>query len=86
MISLLNGTCTSDYSVTTISDLGFWVLIGDKEYFVPFNEYPVFRDATVKQILDLNFYAPSQLRWELLDVDVELQALADPESFPLLFR
>ena len=86
MNSLQNGTCTLEFSVTTITDLGFWILIGDTEYFVPFEEYPVFKDATVKQILNLTIISPAQLRWETLDVDIELKALENPEMFPMVFR
>ena len=86
MNSLQNGTCTLEFSVTTITDLGFWILVEDKEYFVPFEEYPAFRDATVKQILNLTFMPPSQLHWESLDADLELHALENPEMFPMVFR
>lgn len=86
MSSLLNGICTSEFSVTTITDIGFWIMVEDKEYFVPFDEYPMFRDATVKQILNLTFIPPAQLHWESLDVDIELQALENPEMFPMVFK
>ncbi len=81
-----NGIYISEYSVTNISDLGFWVLADDKEYFIPFKEYPGFKDASVKQIFSFRFIPPAQLRWESLDIDIELQALSQPESFPLVFR
>jgi len=86
MDSSQSGIYTSEYSVTNISDLGFWILAGNKEYFIPFKEYPGFRDASVNQILRFNFIPPSQLRWEALDIDIELQALSQPESFPLVFK
>jgi len=75
-----------EYSVTNISGLGFWVLAGEKEYFVPFKEYPGFKEASVNQIFNFSFIPPSQLRWESLDIDIELQSLSQPESFPLVFR
>jgi hypothetical protein len=86
MNSSQNGTFISEYSVTSISDLGFWVLVDDKEYFVPFKEYPGFKSASVNQILNFTFIAPNQLCWEDLDIDIELTALSHPESFPLIFR
>ena len=30
--------------------------------------------------------APGQLRWESLDIDVELEALSAPERYPLVWR
>jgi hypothetical protein len=86
MNSLQNGIYTSEFSVTTITEIGFWVLIEEKEYFVPFRDYPAFKDASVNQILNFTFTPPSQLCWESLDMDIELQALSSPEDFSLVFR
>jgi hypothetical protein len=44
------GTGLSHSEVTNISAAGFWLLVDDKEYFVPFDDYPVFRGATVAQM------------------------------------
>lgn len=73
-------------NVTSIYDLGFWILVEDKEYFVPFSDYPGFMDSSVNQILAVHFSPPSQLYWKELDLDIELAALANPESFPLVFK
>jgi hypothetical protein len=80
------GKCILESNVTSITDLGFWVLAGDNEYFVPFKEYPGFIDASVKQILNISFMPTGQLHWEDLDIDIELLALTHPEAFPLVFR
>ncbi len=72
--------------VTNISSIGFWVLVGDKEYFVPFADYPAFKEATVAEISAMTQISPSQLRWENLDIDIEIEALEAPENFPLVFR
>lgn len=86
MSSLKGGINTSTCNVTGINDLGFWVLVEEKEYFIPFSDYPGFRDSSVKQILNIRFLPPAQLRWEEMDVDIELQALVEPASFPLIFK
>ena len=86
MDSSQNGICISEYSVTSITDLGFWILCDEKEYFIPFKEYPGFKDASVRQILNFSYLAPSQLHWADLDIDIELRALSQPEFFPLGFR
>ncbi len=72
--------------VTNISAVGFWVLIGNKEYFIPFADYPVFKKATVAEIYAMTQISPSQLRWESLDADIEINALETPENFPLVYR
>jgi hypothetical protein len=86
MDSSKSGTSTSVCNVTGINDLGLWVLVENREYFIPFSDYPGFRDSSVNQILDISFLPPAQLRWESLDIDIELQALTAPETFPLVFN
>ena len=80
------GTSTSACNISGINDLGFWVLVEDKEYFIPFSDYPGFKESSVNQILNVRYLPPSQLQWEDIDMDIELQALVQPESFPMIFK
>ncbi len=80
------GTGISVSEVTNITQHGFWLLVDDKEYFVPFDDYPVFRSATVTQIYAVERIGLDQLFWPALDADVELRALEHPESYPLVFK
>ena len=72
--------------VTAVGRDGFWLICHDREYFVPFNNYPAFRQATVQEIFAMEEIAPGQIRWESLDADIELEALAHPERFPQKFK
>ncbi len=72
--------------VTNISSVGFWLLANEKEYFVPFSDYPIFQTATVAQIFNMQQLAPGQFYWPDLDADIELQALKHPEDYPLVWR
>lgn len=85
MTLLTNGKDTSTNSVTSISTHGFWILIHEKEYFISFSDYPVFKKATVENIFDFNLVSPTQLRWEAIDCDIELESLDDPGKFSLKF-
>jgi hypothetical protein len=78
------GTLPSD--VTNISAFGFWLLVDNKEYFVPFADYPEFKQATVEQIYAAQRIGPAQFHWPELDIDIELAALERPEAFPLKFK
>jgi hypothetical protein len=71
--------------VSGISKLGFWLLLDQKEFFVPFELYPVFLNATINQINDFVIMAPSHIYWKSLDCDIEITALQNPEQFPLSF-
>lgn len=73
------------HGVTNITNIGFWILIDRKEYFVPFEHYPRFRKASIDQITDFKMLSPQQLHWESLDCDIELEALSYPSVFPLRY-
>lgn len=80
------GTNTSLSEVTNISNFGFWLLVDNKEYFVPFEDYPAFLNANIPQIYNMQQIGPDQFYWPDLDIDIELQALAHPEHYPLKYR
>jgi hypothetical protein len=72
--------------VTNIDRFGFWLLVGDKEYFLPYKDFPWFQTATVDQILNLQLLHDDHLHWPDLDVDLSLDTLAKPEAFPLIYK
>jgi hypothetical protein len=80
------GTDISLSEVTNIEPLGFWVLVEDREYFIPFAEYPVFQGASIQQIFRVEQLSPTQLHWPDLDADIEIEALEQPEHYPLVFK
>ena len=82
----LPGVAISQCEVTNISQFGFWLLIDDREYFVPFADYPAFRTASVAQIYAVERITPDQLSWPALDIDIDLRSLEYPEDFPLIFN
>ena len=86
MTSFRPGESTFQAKVTSITAVGFWLLAADREYFVPFADYPAFREATVAQIVNVGQPGPGQLYWAYLDIDIELAGLDEPERFPLQFR
>lgn len=70
--------------MTNVSIHGFWLLVGERESFVPFAEFPWFADAPIAKLVDVEFSAPDHLHWPALDVDVSLESIAHPERFPLV--
>lgn len=82
----MSGANISLNEVTNISSSGFWLLVDDKEYFVPFNDYPEFKLARVEQIYNVKRIGPEAFYWEELDIDIELSALSEPDKYPLTFK
>lgn len=72
--------------VTNISPFGFWLLAGGKEYFVNYKDYSVFENASIKDIANVVEDAEGNLHWPSLDADIELNALENPQDYPLSYK
>jgi hypothetical protein len=77
------GTATSGAEVTNISKHGFWILVDDREHFLPFEDFPWFEKAPVHAILNVERPMPHHLHWPELDVDLTLESIEHPERYPL---
>ncbi len=80
------GINTLHSKVTNIDSAGFWLLVDDQEFFVPFADYPIFQTATIEQIFSMQRLGPRQFHWPALDADIELDALDHPEHYPLAWH
>ena len=69
--------------VTNISNHGFWILSDEKEYFLSFEDFPWFKDNSIKEITNVQTFGKGHLYWEDLDVDLTLEMIEHPERFPL---
>ena len=80
------GRRTSAVEVTNISKHGFWILIHDRELFLPFEQFPWFKNAAVGAILNVTLAGPDHLHWPDLDVDLSIESLEHPYQFPLVSK
>jgi len=72
--------------VTNISRHGFWLFLDNRELFLPFEEFPWFRDAPVGAILNVERPHSLHLYWPDLDVDLALASIEDPGLYPLIAK
>ena len=79
------GAATSKVEVTNISPHGFWILLGDRELYVSFAEFPWFSDASVAKISRVEWPNDDHLYWPELDIDLSVRSIEHPEEFPLKF-
>lgn len=75
-----------EVEVTNISMHGFWLLLGEKEFFLPFNEFPWFKDARISEISDVTLINDQHLFWEKLDIDLTLNMIQNPQKYPLISK
>jgi len=70
--------------VTNVSPHGFWLFVRAREMFVPFKEFPWFREATVREITNVRLPSEHHLYWPDLDIDLAVESIEHPERFPLV--
>jgi hypothetical protein len=78
------GPTTLAAEVTHVSKHGFWLLIANEKLLVPFDQFPWFRKATIEQISEVEWPTADHLYWPHLDVDLSVQSIRNPSTFPLV--
>jgi ribosomal protein S1 len=80
------GASTSDVEVANIDRHGIWLFAMGAEYFLPYSEYPWFKAAKVADILNIELLHGDHVHWPVLDVDLSLKSLRNPEAYPLIYQ
>jgi hypothetical protein len=80
------GFATSAPEVTNVSRHGFWLLLGDEELLVRFEDFPWFRQATIGALTNVECPSADHLYWPQLDVDLSIRSIRAPADFPLVSR
>jgi hypothetical protein len=80
------GKSTSEVEVTNISGHGVWLLVRGRELFMPYADFPWFRDQPVKAIFKVEEPFPGHFHWPEIDVDLTVDMIEHPERFPLKAR
>ena len=73
------GSTCSKVEVTNISSLGVWLLIGDKELFMFYENFPCFRDAPIGKICHVEQPTPGHFHWPELNVDLGIETIEHPD-------
>ena len=72
--------------MTNISKHGFWLLLDGQELFLPFREFPWFREVPVGKLLHVELPSANHLYWPELDIDLAVESIRHPEKFPHVRR
>jgi len=83
MSSLGHGKNTSDVEVTNISAHGVWILVRGKELFMSFEDFPWFKNQSVKKITNVEEQSRNHFHWPDLDIDLTMEIIKNPGHFPL---
>lgn len=80
------GTSISEVEVLNISLNGIWLHVKGKEHFLSYEDFPWFKEARLSQIYRVQLLYGRHLRWEDLDVDLDVGSLEDPDRYPLKYQ
>ena len=69
--------------IFNISGSGIWLWADGTEMFLDYANFPWFKNATVKQILNVEEPTRGHFYWPDLDVDLTTDIIEHPERFPL---
>lgn len=83
MSSLAHGNNTLAVEVTNISKHGVWLLAYNKELFMPYSEFPWFKDQPVNSIINVEEQSKGHFYWPDIDVDLTEEIIENPNYFPL---
>lgn len=86
MKSSAPGKNTSHVEVQGITRHGIWLYVKGREFFLPFEDYPWFRDAKISAVHNVRLQHQFHLHWPDLDVDLDLASLEHPERYPLVAK
>jgi hypothetical protein len=62
------------------------IFIKGTEFFLSYEQYPWFKDAKLKEILEVELMHGSHIHWPSLDVDLSVDMLDNPQKYPLVYR
>jgi len=78
-----DGKNISETEVTHISPYGVWLLTSSgKELFMSYDEFPWFKDQSVKVIHNVEEQSPGHFYWPDIDVDLSEHIIENQNHYP----
>jgi hypothetical protein len=72
--------------ITNVSQHGFWIFLKGKEYFLPFEKFPWFKEASIGELAGVELLHKTHLYWPDLDVDLSISIIEQPEKYKLVAK
>ncbi|MDR0757344.1 MAG: DUF2442 domain-containing protein [Tannerella sp.] len=72
--------------IRLITSSGIIVSVSGCDYYISYDRLPWFRDAKVSDIFNVKMCGSDGIRWEAIDVDLEIESLIHPEQYPLVMK
>ena len=73
-------------NVRSIMPDGIFLSVLGSDYYLSYDRLPWFRDAKTSDIFNVEMCGTDSVRWDALDVDLEIDSLKYPERYPLVMK
>lgn len=80
------GESASGVEVANVSKHGLWLSTGGRGLFLPYTDFPWFKDASVSSVCKVEEPSPGHFYWPDLDIDLGLESVEHPDRFPLRYE
>jgi hypothetical protein len=77
------GRSASSVEVTNISSHGVWLLAGERELFLSYEDFPWFKNVSIGKVFNVEEPTTGHFYWPELDIDLTTEIIEHPERFPL---
>ncbi|MDR1343271.1 MAG: DUF2442 domain-containing protein [Prevotellaceae bacterium] len=66
---------------------GIFLSVLGNDYYVSYDRLPWFRNAKLCDVFNVEMCCGNEgIRWDALDVDLEVESLKHPEQYPLIMK
>jgi hypothetical protein len=72
--------------VVSITPTNLVLLFYDEELLIPFTRVPWFLNAKIEDIFDVKMNGIDEIRWDKLDIDLDVDSIKHPERYPLIMK
>jgi hypothetical protein len=72
--------------VRLITSDGIIVSVLGRDFYLSYDRLPWFKNAKVSDVFNVKMCGDDGIRWEALDVDLEIESLKHPEQYPLVMK
>jgi len=73
-------------NVRSIMPDGIFLSVLGSDYYLSYDRLPWFKDAKISDIFNVEMYGTDGIRWDALDVELEIDSLKYPERYPLVIK
>jgi hypothetical protein len=84
--NLRQNTGYTSVDVRVITSEGIIISVSGSDYYLSYDRLPWFKNARVSDIFDVKMLGDDGIRWDALDVNLEIESLKHPEQYPLVMK